>query len=94
MHSFEHFLGFNLRSNCEQILNVAPMGCQTGFYIVTVDLEDHQVVRQLLIDTFEQIEKATEVPLANNEQCGWAENHSLVGAKDLAGWLLRRCPDW
>lgn len=94
MHSFEHFLGTYLRASSEQVLNVGLMGCQTGFYIVTVDLSNHRELTKLLIGALEEIATATEVPLANNMQCGWAENHSLVGAKELAAWLLRHCQEW
>lgn len=94
VHSFEHFLGTYLRESSEKVLNVGPMGCQTGFYIVTVDLEDHAEMTKLLVEVLERVGTATEVPLANNVECGWAEHHSLVGAQELAAWLLRLCREW
>ena len=32
----------------------------------------------------EDVLKATEVPASNEVQCGWAANHTLEGAQQLA----------
>jgi S-ribosylhomocysteine lyase len=93
MHSLEHFLAAILRAASDQVVAVAPMGCQTGFYIVTISLRREEVV-DLLTAALERIIDAEEVPMANNQQCGWAENHSLVGAKEVAMWLLQHSGDW
>ena len=37
---------------------------------------------------------ATEVPACNEVQCGWAANHSLEGAQELAKELLAKCDEW
>lgn len=94
IHSLEHFLGSLLPQRSPAIINVAPMGCQTGFYIVTIDMDDFDCLAGHLSEVFSSVQMATEVPLANNRQCGWAENHSLIGAKDVAGWLLSRRAEW
>jgi S-ribosylhomocysteine lyase len=93
IHSLEHFLGSSLRDASDQIVVAAPMGCQTGFYIVTVDM-DVDGLMPILTAALENVLEADEVPLANSVQCGWAENHSLQGAKEVAAWLLRRSEDW
>lgn len=87
MHSLEHFLGSLLPE--QGILLAAPMGCRTGFYIVTANLS-YSEVRAAVLWALEQILVATEVPLANNLECGWAEYHSLTAAQEVAEWLLRR----
>jgi S-ribosylhomocysteine lyase len=94
IHSLEHFLGVLLPRHSPRIVNVAPMGCQTGFYIISVDLEEFDVMAECLAGVLKQILAAKEVPLANTGECGWAENHSLIGAQEIAGWLLRRRTDW
>jgi S-ribosylhomocysteine lyase len=94
IHSIEHFLGSILRESSSKVLVVAPMGCQTGFYIVTLGISEFNEISELIADALQSILDATEVPLANTTQCGWAVNHSLVGAKNVAGWLLSRRHKW
>jgi S-ribosylhomocysteine lyase len=94
VHSFEHFLGTYLRQMADYVVLAAPMGCQTGFYIITVGMGDIDTLKQLVISALERILGAAEVPLANVEQCGWAENHTLAGAQRLARWLLDRRGTW
>src|SRR5882762_3289992 len=92
-HSIEHFLGSYFSGQCDRVLNFGPMGCQTGFYIVTAGLGDFDEMAALLRSGLESILTATEVPLANPVQCGWAENHSLEGAQRVAAWLLLHSGD-
>lgn len=94
IHSIEHFLGSILRESSRNVLAVAPMGCQTGFYVVTLGISDFHEISELIAEALRSILNATEVPLANATQCGWAENHSLAGAKSVAGWLLSRRHEW
>lgn len=93
IHSIEHFLGSILRDS-SKVLVVAPMGCQTGFYIVTLGISEFNEISELIAGALQSILDATEVPLANTTQCGWAVNHSLAGAKNVAGWLLSRRHEW
>jgi len=94
LHSMEHFLGVYLSEESSDIVNVAPLGCQTGFYIVAANLTDSHKLAQALESTLARILSAADVPLANEHQCGWAENHSLRGAQNLARWLLSRREEW
>ena len=93
MHSVEHFLGDYLTAASDEVVSVAPMGCQTGFYIVTsIGLFDE--LSALLVKVLETVASATAVPHADTVQCGWAANHSLQGAKNLASWLLDHKSEW
>lgn len=94
VHSLEHFLASELRAKSEKVLAVAPMGCQTGFYIVAIDICDYDEMSGLLAVALEAVLVASEVPLANDIQCGWAQNHSLVGAQRVAAWLLHHRGQW
>src|SRR5690348_9905609 len=94
VHSLEHFLGSYLKGGSESVAAVAPMGCQTGFYIVAVNIGTFEEMASLLEKALTAVAGAAEVPLANARQCGWAQNHSLTGAQELAAWLLRRRSDW
>ena len=94
LHSLEHFLGSIMPKMSSAIVNVAPLGCQTGFYIVAFDVDDFEQMATWLEASLQRTLEAEEVPLANDLQCGWAENHTLVGAQRVADWLLRRREEW
>ncbi|NKQ55019.1 S-ribosylhomocysteine lyase [Amycolatopsis sp. K13G38] len=93
VHSFEHFLGDTLRATREDVINIAPMGCQTGFYIAAM-IDDYEQMAELIAGVLASIGAATSVPLADPVHCGWAENHSLIGVQELAAWLLRQRSEW
>jgi S-ribosylhomocysteine lyase len=94
LHSMEHFLGVLLPKYEPGVLNVAPLGCLTGFYIVTCGVKEPGALQVGLRKALEEVLVATEVPLANERDCGWAENHTLRGAKNLARWLLLQQSEW
>ena len=94
VHSIEHFLGSYFAEHEPRVVAVAPMGCQTGFYIVTLNVGTLPEISRLIVVALSAIETAVEVPLANVTDCGWAENHSLPGAQALASWLLSRSDTW
>ncbi|MGL5828159.1 MAG: S-ribosylhomocysteine lyase [Angustibacter sp.] len=94
VHSVEHFLGVGLRALTPSVITVAPMGCVTGFYITALNIGDFSAMSELVATVLREVEHADRVPLADVVQCGWAEYHSLSGAKNVAGWLLSRVADW
>src|SRR5690349_6073019 len=65
VHSIEHFLGTYLRQASDRVLAVAPMGCQTGFYIVTLGIGGFDEMSAMLASALERVGQATEVPVAN-----------------------------
>ncbi|TNC22276.1 S-ribosylhomocysteine lyase [Amycolatopsis alkalitolerans] len=93
MHSMEHFLGDYMCAAEPDVITVAPMGCRTGFYIAST-IEKFDDMSKLLADVLGSMLRATDVPHANVVQCGWAANHSLEGAQNIASWLLDRRADW
>ena len=48
----------------------------------------------LVEDTLTDITTATEVPAANEVQCGWGANHTLEGAQDAARTFLGARDEW
>lgn len=93
IHSLEHLLNVYMSRSSQEIIGVAPMGCQTGMYIFSTHGVSSKMA-QTLSASLEEILTAPSVPLADTEQCGWAENHSLVGAQRIARWLLDRQQSW
>jgi S-ribosylhomocysteine lyase len=94
VHSLEHLFAEHSRNHTDRVLDFSPMGCQTGFYLMlsgTWQLDD---VLALVQVTLEDILQATEVPAANEVQCGWGANHSLEGAQAAARAFLAERADW
>lgn len=87
MHTVEH-LGATLFRNSEfadSIVYFGPMGCRTGFYLLTREMADSQVV-SLVKSVFEQIALWDEpIPGASlPEECGNYLEHDLDGARKIA----------
>ena len=94
LHSLEHLMAELSRNHTDNIVDISPMGCQTGFYVALINHDSYQDVLDLLEKTLHDIVKATEVPACNEVQCGWAASHDLEGAKALARGLLSKRDEW
>jgi S-ribosylhomocysteine lyase len=95
MHSFEHFLlaGFK-KYMPENFISVAPMGCQTGFYLILLNEGNATKICDVYESVLQDIVAATEVPYANIRECGHYENHSLEQAQDVARKVLDLKAEW
>jgi len=95
LHSFEHFLlaGFQ-KYLPENFISVAPMGCQTGFYLVLFNQGHADVICRVYERILTDILNSTEVPYANIEQCGNYKDHSLELSQTLARRLLEAKARW
>lgn len=85
-HTIEHIGATLLRNGIykDQIIYFGPMGCMTGFYLITKDLE-FKVVIDLVKDIFKQIaEWSQEIPGAKAEECGNYSYMDLLKAKESA----------
>ena len=80
-HTIEH-IGATLLRNGQykyHIIYFGPMGCMTGFYLITRNL-DFDTIKQLVIDTFKEIAVWNQdIPGAKIEECG---NYSYMNLKD------------
>ena len=83
LHSIEHMLATVLRNSREKdnIVYFGPMGCRTGFYLLTVNL-DYGEVLALLKECIPVALSLNEVPGAKREECGNYLAHDLDGAKE------------
>lgn len=82
MHSIEHILATLLRNSVykDKIIYFGPMGCRTGFYLLTRDLS-FDIVKALLINCLEKAAELDIVPGASEKECGNYKEHSLSAAK-------------
>jgi S-ribosylhomocysteine lyase len=94
MHSLEHFLLVGFRKHMEGFSGVAPMGCQTGFYLTVLN----ECSAEKMVSNFEEVLNdillADEVPLNNIKDCGQAHYHDLKGAKEAAKNVLKEKQNW
>ncbi|SDL73777.1 S-ribosylhomocysteine lyase /quorum-sensing autoinducer 2 (AI-2) synthesis protein LuxS [Franzmannia pantelleriensis] len=94
LHSLEHLMAELSRNHTNKVVDISPMGCQTGFYIALINHDDYDDVLELLRKTLEDILVAEEVPACNEMQCGWAASHSLEGAQQVAREFLAKRDEW
>lgn len=94
IHSLEHTMAEKARDHADNVIDISPMGCRTGFYmLVSGDMTAEQIA-PLVEKTLTDVLDASEVPAANEVQCGWGEHHSLDGAKRAAKAFLDQRDHW
>lgn len=94
IHSLEHLFAEHSRNHSTAVLDFSPMGCQTGYYLILQGEPELPQVLSLIEATLTDILDASEVPAANEVQCGWGANHSLEGAQDAARAFLAQRAEW
>ncbi|WP_425554567.1 S-ribosylhomocysteine lyase [Georgenia daeguensis] len=94
VHSLEHTFAEHVRNHSDDVVDFSPMGCQTGFYLLLVGEHPYEEVLDLVATTLQDVVDATEVPAANETQCGWAASHTLPGAQVAARAMLARRDEW
>lgn len=94
IHSLEHLFAEKSRNHSGQVVDFSPMGCQTGFYLILQGDHSFDDVANLVETTLTDILDATEVPAANDVQCGWGANHTLEGAQAAAREFLAKRDEW
>lgn len=91
LHAIEHIGATYLRNSAykDRIIYFGPMGCRTGFYLITRNLTGQPLV-DLVIDTYRYI-AAFEGPIpgASAKECGNYRDLSLAGAKEQAKLYLQ-----
>jgi S-ribosylhomocysteine lyase len=94
VHSIEHLFAEKSRNHSDTVIDFSPMGCQTGFYLILAGDWDYEDVLGLVEATLTDVLGATEVPAANEVQCGWGAHHTLAGAQAAAAAFLAKRGEW
>ncbi|QWT24512.1 S-ribosylhomocysteine lyase [Subtercola sp. PAMC28395] len=94
VHSIEHLFAEKSRNHSDAVIDFSPMGCQTGFYLILQGDPAYDDVETLVATTMEDILAATSVPAANEVQCGWGANHSLVAAQAAVAAFVAGRDSW
>lgn len=82
IHTIEHILATLIRNSeyKQNIVYFGPMGCRTGFYLITRDLEK-ETVKQLLHKCIVTAKDIEIIPGATEKECGNYKEHNLKTAK-------------
>ena len=85
IHGLEHLLATYLRETLDGIIDLSPMGCRTGFYMILAgDLTSNDVL-QLVKDMFLFIKNYEgDIPGASAKDCGNYLDLNLYMAKFIA----------
>lgn len=89
LHTVEHLMATVLRNSRakENIVYFGPMGCRTGFYLLTLRMSRDEVL-SLLKACIPAALALDEIPGSRREECGNYLEHDLAGAKEeLAAYL-------
>lgn len=89
LHTVEHLLATVLRNSGEKrnIVYFGPMGCRTGFYLLTLNLSYERVL-SLLKRCIPEALALEEIPGSKREECGNYLEHDLEGGRrELSTYL-------
>lgn len=89
-HTIEHIGATLLRNSKykDHIIYFGPMGCMTGFYLITKGLEFEMII-QIVKKTFEQIAHWNQdIPGAKRQECGNYTYMDLNKAKEAARFFI------
>lgn len=90
VHTIEHFLATFMREKMDGIIDISPMGCRTGFYMVAWgDVEVSTVVEALNYALKKILEQET-IPATTAKECGNYRDHSLFAAKEYIKEVLAK----
>lgn len=96
IHTLEHLFATFVRNSkfSKNIVYVGPMGCRTGFYFLTKNL-NHSDAINLVIDSMRYIGSFSgEIPGATKIECGNYLDHDLKKAKEYAKMMLKILKDY
>ncbi len=97
MHSIEHLFATYARNSrfSDSIIYVGPMGCRTGFYLVTYDDMSGNDAINLVKEAMAFIRDFEgEMPGGKRRECGNYLDHDVVEAKRVAEDMLDVLKDY
>lgn len=62
LHTLEHLLAVNMRDELKGIIDISPMGCRTGFYMIMWDQHSPQEIRDALVNVLNKVINTEVVP--------------------------------
>ncbi len=90
IHTMEHLLAVYMRDYTDDIIDLSPMGCRTGFYMTMWGEHNVKEIIEILNKSLERVVTTTEIPARNPVQCGNYKLHSLKKAVQYATDVLEK----
>lgn len=90
LHTIEHLLAGFLRDELgDVVIDASPMGCRTGFYLVTFGEPAAEAVAAALTGALRRVAAHQgDIPGCSELECGNWRDHSLPGARAWAEQVL------
>lgn len=88
IHGLEHLLATYLREELENVIDLSPMGCRTGFYLIMWGDVEPNLVKAGLERALQKVINCKEMIAATPVECGNYRDLSLFGAKEYAKKVL------
>lgn len=89
IHGLEHLLATYLREELEGIIDLSPMGCRTGFYLIMWGDIEPSNVKDGLERALQKVIDCKEMIAASATECGNYRDLSLFGAQEYAKKALK-----
>ncbi|MCK8828166.1 S-ribosylhomocysteine lyase [Natroniella acetigena] len=91
LHTLEHLLATYIREEMADVVDISPMGCRTGFYLIKIGKLAIEEVEEVLIIALEKVVEANlgDIPATTAKECGNYRDHSLFGAQEYAKRVLK-----
>ncbi|MCM8711443.1 S-ribosylhomocysteine lyase [Clostridium sp. SYSU_GA19001] len=90
IHTLEHLLAGYMREKLDSIIDISPMGCRTGFYLVAWGDVEVDAVIEALNYSLKKVIETEAVPATTAVECGNYRDHSLFAAKEYAKYVLHK----
>ena len=90
IHGLEHLLATYLREELDNIIDLSPMGCRTGFYLIMWGDVEPSLVKSGLERALQKVINCKEMIAASAVECGNYRDLSLFGAKEYAKDALNK----
>lgn len=88
VHTLEHLLATYMREKMDNIIDVSPMGCRTGFYMSVFGENQENDIRDVLKYSLGKVMQTKDIPGATEKECGNYLCHSLDAAREVAEKIL------
>ena len=96
-HTIEHLFATFARNSrfSKDVIYVGPMGCRTGFYLLTRDTLSYKEAIALVQESMAFVRDFEgEIPGSKKEECGNYLDHDLAGAKALGKEMAAILQGW
>ncbi|WP_025728993.1 S-ribosylhomocysteine lyase [Atopobacter phocae] len=90
LHTLEHLLAAYIRDYLDHVIDISPMGCRTGFYLIIWGKPTAEEVAVAMTKVLRKVVESEweDVQGTKRKECGNYRDHSLFAAKEYAKIVL------